>query len=47
VLNQLIVTLGPDKGSHYAADLREVTSNLAQEKAAQGERLRLRGRIEE
>jgi Protein kinase domain len=37
-LNRLIATLGPDKGSHYAADLSEVTLNLVQEEADQGER---------
>ena len=37
-LNQLIVTLGPEKGSHYALDLREVIVDLVQEKADQGER---------
>jgi serine/threonine protein kinase len=37
-LNQLIGTLGPEKGSHYALDLREVIVDLVQEKADQGER---------
>jgi len=38
VLNRLVSTLGAERGSHYQTDLRDVVTQLIQEKADQGER---------